>query len=288
MGKTVYLVYLSVLAVSVIWLYCTKDTFVPGSIKGKRVLITGASSGIGEELAYQYARLGASIVVTGKRGFLLTEIAIKCKGLGATVAESVMADMTLPEDRVRVLEQTQKFLGGLDHLILNHALQEFHPWTGAPENLTTVRKYLDMNFLTFVELTSLTSDMLSASNGSIGVVSSIAGKFGIAGMVPFVTSEFALHGFFSALRQELEFRKSGVSVTLCILGLVHTQKDVSTDKSMDVRKAVEEEETAVEILKAVSGRIRELQHPLAAKLWLDLHKVFPQYVESYVSGTVQD
>ncbi|GAB6025541.1 hypothetical protein CHUAL_011272 [Chamberlinius hualienensis] len=91
------------------------------SIKGKRVLVTGASSGIGEEVAYKYAKLGAKLVITARRVELLQKAQLKCKELGAQLVVSVPADMAIPEERAKLVSETLKTLNGLDILVLNYA-----------------------------------------------------------------------------------------------------------------------------------------------------------------------
>ena len=80
--------------------------YSPESIKGKRVLVTGASSGIGEQMAYHYARMGASIVLTARRETLLQKVVEKCKLIGAKTAtfDYITADMSKLEQTKGVVE----------------------------------------------------------------------------------------------------------------------------------------------------------------------------------------
>ena len=84
----------------------------PESIKGKRVLVTGASSGIGEQMAYHYARMGASIVLTARRETLLQKVVEKCKLIGAKTAtfDYITADMSKLEQTKGVVEVILPFL----------------------------------------------------------------------------------------------------------------------------------------------------------------------------------
>ena len=80
--------------------------YFPESIKGKHVLVTGASSGIGEQMAYHYARMGASIVLTARRETLLQKVVEKCKLIGAKTAtfDYIIADMSKLEQTKGVVE----------------------------------------------------------------------------------------------------------------------------------------------------------------------------------------
>ena len=75
-------------------------------VEGRRVLVTGASSGIGEEMAYQYARMGASVFITARRESRLQRVIEKCKQLGHKTAKYgyVAADMSNPTDTKTVIK----------------------------------------------------------------------------------------------------------------------------------------------------------------------------------------
>ena len=277
----------AVLALTLYYCCYTGDKFEPGSIRDKRVLVTGASTGIGEQLAYQYARLGARIVITARRQRELEKVAEKCKELGAAHVSSVQADMANPKDRVKVIQATEKFLGGLDQLILNHAVYDMNWWTGAPENLTTLRSYLDINFMSYEDLTSRALPMLTESKGHVGVVTSVAGKVGNALMSPYVATKFALHGFYSSFRQELAYKQTGVTVTLCVLGFIDTERAVnllqSRIPSLDMSIAAAAEDTAAAILRGVTNGVYEVYYPKFAWILVWLHKLFPEYLEFHIS-----
>ncbi|XP_041098493.1 hydroxysteroid 11-beta-dehydrogenase 1-like protein isoform X2 [Polyodon spathula] len=111
--------------------YLWRDTFESDSLKGARVLVTGASTGIGEQMAYHYARFGAQIVLTARRGAVLEQVVKKCLKLGAEKALYIAADMAVPTDPDRVLKFAAKSLGGLDYLVLNHiGSSPFQMWNG--------------------------------------------------------------------------------------------------------------------------------------------------------------
>ena len=71
-----------------------KENFDPESVRGKKVVICGASTGIGEELAYQYAKLGAQLLLVARREEALTKVVARCKELGAQTANYVVADLS--------------------------------------------------------------------------------------------------------------------------------------------------------------------------------------------------
>ena len=82
----------ALLALLVAWY--ARNRFDPESLRGKKVVICGASTGIGEELAYQYARLGARILLVARREEELKKVVARCRSLGAQAANYVTADLT--------------------------------------------------------------------------------------------------------------------------------------------------------------------------------------------------
>ncbi|XP_055402591.1 hydroxysteroid 11-beta-dehydrogenase 1-like protein isoform X5 [Bubalus kerabau] len=100
--------------------YYWDDNFDPASLQGARVLLTGVSAGIGEELAYHYARLGSHLVLTAHTEALLQQVVGNCRKLGAPKVFYIAADMASPEVPERVVQFALDKLGGLDYLVLNH------------------------------------------------------------------------------------------------------------------------------------------------------------------------
>ena len=93
MSKIVCLgVFLALSAVLIAWY--TKENFDSKSVRGKKVVICGASTGIGEELAYQYAKLGAQLLLVARREAELQKVVARCWDLGAQTANYVVADLS--------------------------------------------------------------------------------------------------------------------------------------------------------------------------------------------------
>ncbi|CAN6278647.1 unnamed protein product [Urochloa humidicola] len=88
-------------------------------LRGKVVLITGASSGIGEELAYQYAKKGACLSLVARRKQALEGVAAAARERGAPDVLVVPADVSDPEQSRRAVEETVAHFGKLNHLVAN-------------------------------------------------------------------------------------------------------------------------------------------------------------------------
>lgn len=80
--------------VSVLIAWFLRENFEPESVRGKKIVICGASTGIGEELAYQYAKLGAQLLLVARREEALKKVVARCGELGARTANYVVADLS--------------------------------------------------------------------------------------------------------------------------------------------------------------------------------------------------
>ncbi|KAM5306110.1 hydroxysteroid 11-beta-dehydrogenase 1-like protein isoform 1-T9 [Glossophaga mutica] len=197
--------------------YYWADNFDPASLQGARVLLTGASAGVGEELAYHYARLGSHLVLTAHTEALLQKVVGNCRKLGAPKVFYIAADMASPEVPERVVQFALDKLGGLDYLVLNHL-------GAAPAGTRALSAQgtswlMQVNFLSYVQLTSLALPSLTDSKGSLVVVSSLLGRVPTSFSSPYSAAKFALDSFFGSLRRELDVQDVNVAITMCVLGL---------------------------------------------------------------------
>lgn len=170
-------------------------------LDGLRMLITGASSGIGRAMAILAAEQGARLLLTARREDRLEELlgVVHAKG---SDAEYLAGDITDPDHRQRLFERAQQSLKGLDVLVNNAGIGALGSFQEArPERL---RQLMEVNFFAPVELTRLFLPMLEkGSTPAICNISSILGHRAVPGKSEYCASKFALHGFSDALRAEL-------------------------------------------------------------------------------------
>ncbi|XP_034626463.1 corticosteroid 11-beta-dehydrogenase isozyme 1-like [Trachemys scripta elegans] len=265
--------------------FYSKENFKPEMLKGKRVIITGASTGIGEQMAYHLARMGAHVLITARTEAKLQKVVTRCLELGAASAHYMngsMEDMALAED---VVKEAKQLWGGLDMLILNHiGYTYFNYFDGDVEH---IRKLLEINFLSYVAMTVSALPMLKESGGSILVVSSTAGKIGIPFVAPYSATKFALDGFFSSLRQELIIENINVSITLCILGYIATETAEKTVSHVMQKPGAPKEECALEIIKSGALRKRELYYPYTTvRIALLIRGWAPEFLDSLTRNSL--
>uniref|UniRef100_A0A8D0GHW1 11-beta-hydroxysteroid dehydrogenase 1 n=1 Tax=Sphenodon punctatus TaxID=8508 RepID=A0A8D0GHW1_SPHPU len=238
--------------------YSVREDFKPEMLQGKRVIITGASTGIGEQMAYHLARMGSHILITARTEAKLQKVVVRCLELGAASAQYVSGSMEDMAFAKRVVKEAEELLGGLDMLILNHVGSSYFGYFN--RDIEHVQKLLDINFLSYVTMTVSALPMLKGSGGSIIVVSSMAGKVGFPFVAPYSATKFALDGFFSSLRQEFVMQNINVSITLCILGLIDTESAMKAASKVYMVSPAPKEECALEIIKGGAFRQREVYY----------------------------
>lgn len=188
-------------------------------IQDSRAVVTGASSGIGREIARELCRQGAKVVVTARRADRLKDLAAEIASGGGRV-ETVAGDITNPMVQLKALETAQKCFGGLDILVNNAGVGA----TGlfADSDPGRLRRLMDVNFFALVETTRLALPFLRLGNRPIIVnVSSILGHRGVPYNSEYSASKFAVQGFSEAIRTE--FIQHGIDVLVVSPGTTETE-----------------------------------------------------------------
>ncbi|XP_033937225.1 hydroxysteroid 11-beta-dehydrogenase 1-like protein [Pseudochaenichthys georgianus] len=251
----------------------TSPSFNKESLKGARVLVTGSSTGIGEQMAYHYASFGAQIVITARREKVLQQVAEKCLSLGAQKALYIAADMASESDPDKVVDFALEKLGGLDYLVLNHiGPSPFSMWEGDMEH---TRWLMKVNFFSYIQMAWKALPSLEQSNGSLVIVSSLLGKMPSPFVAPYTSTKFALNGFFGALQHELAMKKSNVSISICTLGLIDTEAAMEKVKGVTSVTAYPATEAAMNIIITGATRQSELFYPWFTYILSITKEIFP-------------
>lgn len=193
------------------------------SFSGKVVWITGASSGIGKELAYQLSAKGAKLVLSARNEEQLKKVAANCSE--AIILPLDLSDSTHFTDRAKqVVEQ----FGSIDFLVNNGGVSQRANAADTP--LEIDRKIMEVNYFGAVALTkAVLPQMKKQGSGHILVISSIAGKFGFYLRSAYSAAKHALHGFYESLR--LEEETNGIKVTIACPGKIQTDISVNAVKA---------------------------------------------------------
>lgn len=187
-------------------------------LEGRRVLITGASSGIGEATAFALAGAGAMLILVARNRERLARVAQACREMGVK-AEVWPYDLAQPEARTALLERVHNVETSIDVLINNAGLA----WYGYAEAIEPelARKLIAVNLQAVVELTLGVLPMMKARrHGHIIQVGSIVGSLPSQGVALYGATKAFVDAFSSALTRELV--GSGVSMTVIRAGAVAT------------------------------------------------------------------
>ena len=183
---------------------------VSGRLRGSRILLTGASEGIGRALALQLAARGARLVLAARDVARLESIATECRAAGAET-HAVPTDVADPRACAALVAAASAALGGLDVLV-NNAGSTMWARFDAVTDLGIFERLMQVNYLGPVWLTHAALPHLKASRGLVVAVASLAGLTGVPERSGYAASKHALVGFFESLRIELE--PDGVDVTI--------------------------------------------------------------------------
>jgi short-subunit dehydrogenase len=255
-------------------------------MKGKVVIITGASSGIGKSLAEEFARHGARLVIAARQQDKLNETKIQLAQSGAEII-SVAANVSKEEDCMRIINEAVSKFGGIDVLICNAGISMRAIFDEL--NLNVMKNLMDVNFWGTVYCAKYALPYLLKSKGSIVGISSIAGKKGLPARTGYSASKFAMEGFLETLRTEN--LKRDLHVLVASPGFTATNirnaaltKDAAKQGSSprNEKKMMSSEEVAHHIYKAVVKRKRDLVLSTEGKLTVWLDKFFPGLVDKLV------
>lgn len=255
-------------------------------MKNKVVVITGASSGIGEACALAYARKEAKVVIAARNLDKLNAVAEQIQKHGAEVLV-VQCDVSVKADCENLIAQTISKFGQLDVLINNAGISMRAIFNDM--ELEVLEKVMAINFYGTVYCTKYALPHILKAKGSVVGVSSIAGYVGLPARTGYSASKYAMQGFLDALRTEN--LKTGLHVMVACPGFTASNirnTALSADGSAQGETPREEanmmtaEEVANYIVKGVEKKKRTLVLTSQGKLVVFLSKFFPKFVEKQV------
>jgi short-subunit dehydrogenase len=257
-------------------------------LHGKRIIITGASSGIGAGLTIEAAKRGALVLATARNADRLQTIVAQAKAEGGRV-ETITGELTDSGDRQRIIQAVEQKFGGLDLLINNAGIGATgHFQYAGPERL---RQIMEVNFFAVCELTRLAIPLLKNGNDpAILMINSVAGRRAIASRSEYSASKYALMGFTEALRAELS--KDDIQVHTVLPGLTQSNFEQNMIEnnarhSLHAQRSMTASQCAQQILDGVERRVNERVLTLKGKLLLLASRLAPRFVDRKMAGFVK-
>lgn len=227
--------------------------------KDKLCWVTGASSGIGEALAYELAKQEARLIISARNEDELNRVKKNCLDY-TSFCEVVPFDLSKPDEVERTANETISRFGNIFLLINNGGISQRSLAHETPIEID--RKILEVDFFSYVILTkAVIPGMIAQKEGYIAATSSISGKFGFPYRSAYTAAKHAIQGFFETLRIELQ--PFGISVTIAYPGRIKTNISLSAVESngkphgeMDPGQAngIPAEKCAKQFVKAIEKR----------------------------------
>jgi len=255
-------------------------------LKGKVVIITGASSGIGMSCAIEFAKQGAKLMLAARSEKKLREISDKINSNGGN-SSFIVTDVSVENDCKKMVQKTISIFGQIDILINNAGISMRSIFNNL--NLSVFKKVMQVNFWGTVYCTKYALPYILKSKGSIVGVSSIAGHKGLPGRTAYSASKFALQGFLESLR--IENLKNNLHVLIISPGFTSSNirrkalqgdgleqgESPRSEKKMMSSKAV-----AVHMINAIKSKKNNQVLTANGKLTVSLNKFFPRLVDKLV------
>lgn len=248
------------------------------------ILITGASSGIGQETAYKLAIQGATLILTARRIDRLKVVQRQCKQLGAQTVTVFPMDLSKTEDIDRLVSFVNKKKLSVDVLINNAGFG--YAGSFISTDTKTIQQLFQVNVLGLMYLTQkIAIQMLDQGKGQIINQASLAGKVATAEYSIYAATKAAVISFSNALRMEL--KAFNIDITVVNLGPVDTPffdriDGKRKEKTLNSFFTLTMSQAAQILTDAVGSKKREINRPRLLSLGAKLSQLAPAVVESVV------
>lgn len=265
---------------------------VAGRLRGSRIVVTGASEGIGRALARLLAAHGARLVLAARDPARLESIVAECHAAGAE-AHAVPTDVSDPQACRALVAAATAALGGLDVLV-NNAGATMWARVDAVSDLGIFERLMRVNYLGAIWLTHAALPQLKASRGQVVAIASLAGLTGVPERSGYAGSKHAMVGFFESLRIELE--PDGVAVTIVAPDFVLTETHRRAagadgqplgESPMQEGRIMSAEDCARLVQRAIQGRERLLIGSLRGRFGYRLKPFVPRWLDSIAARAIR-
>ena len=253
---------------------------------GARAIVTGASSGIGLEIALQLAQAGARVIATARRSDRLSALSEQASSSGRGKIIARPGDITDPTFRASLIDQAVHDFGGLDLLVNNAGIGGIGPFEHADHD--RMHRVFDVNFFAPAELTRIALPLLRCGKAPVICnISSVLGHRAVPKKSEYSASKFAMHGWSDALRAELA--ADGIQVTLVSPSTTASEFfDVAIQsndpgKPTTEMKAMSAGRVAAQSIRAIERRKDEVILSLGGKTLVYADRLWPWLMNRLVA-----
>lgn len=255
-------------------------------LSGKVILVTGASSGLGEQICYEAAKAGAIVVACARRIQLIGAVKERCMEYSNQPAFAFQLDVSQPQQVDHVLARIEEEVGAIDVLVNDAGYGIFDDFVATPYE--EIRNMFEVNVLGLMYITKRVAiKMIERGDGQVINIASIAGKMATPKSSVYAATKFAVLGFSNALR--LELKPFHVSVTTVNPGPMETPffERADPDKRYLARvKPFLTDPTALakKIVNSIGKPKREINQPLIMEVAAKAYVLFPRVGDYLASG----
>jgi len=249
------------------------------SWNNKVVLLTGASSGIGEGLAVALAKRGGVLGLVARRREMLEDLAERCEEVGGT-ARVLSADVTDAGAIAEAVKQFREEFGKIDILIANAGIGGNDEKTRNydPES---VKKVIDINLLGAVNsVHAVVQDMIERGSGQLVAISSLAGFRGLPKSAAYSASKAGMTSFFESVR--LDVADKGIAVTIIQPGFIRTP--LTSARANKMPFLMELDDAIPHFIKAIEKRKRFAAFPWQLATIVRAGKFMPSWLYDRIAG----
>lgn len=250
-------------------------------LDGKRILLTGATGGIGQHAAAAFVAKGAKLMLVARAGEALSNLvhALDQKGASVMTFDADLLELDAPE---RIAAEALRVMGGVDVLVNLAGVLNFTLFQD--EDPAAMERLWRINVLAPARLTrALLPQMLERKSGQIVNIGSVFGSIGSACFASYSASKFAMRGLSQALRRELD--GSGVGVTYVSPRYTKTPINAGAVSHMATALKLnmdEPEHVATQIVRAVESGQSEMYVGFPESLFVRVNAILPRLVDGAV------
>lgn len=261
---------------------------MPKKIEDSVVVITGAASGIGRETALEFAMKGAKVVVSGRSPEPLDELVGECNRLGAS-ARTIIADVCNEAEVRELARRSVEEYGRIDVWVNNAAVTMFGRIEEVPYD--SIRKVIDTNLMGCIHgARAVIPYFREQGEGTLIMVSSVAGKTGSPFVAPYVCTESAIIGLSSSLRMELE-DAPGINVCTVLASSVDTPLyEHAANYTGWAVKPIEPVQGAQKVARQITSLAEHPQREVIAggRRLLFEKAILPSFAEKHIARKVEN